>query len=154
MKNREKYPNTNDAVKAFEEHKKECDCGCTFEDWLDLDEDKSKELVDKLDGLFATSLFDSIGMSMLASLKRRRDKDASPKPDEGNEGEIKGIECPLCHGKNGRIRHGSLYVDFLCPDCDALISKHTDVVCAPFGNSSLDKFKSWLGKFTSAAKKD
>ena len=160
MKNKEKYPNTDDALKAFEEHKKKCNCDCTFEDWLDLDEDKTKEFVDKLDGLFAASLLGPIGLGLLAGLKRRQDKDAKPKsdsakskPGEGNGDEIKGVECPLCHGKNGRI-DGYFFPGFRCPDCDALISKRTDVVRAPFGNSSPDEFKAWFGKLTSAAKKN
>ena len=161
MKNREKYPNIDVALKAFEEHKKECNCDCIFEDWRDHDEDKSKELVDKLDGLFAASLFGPIGMGILAGLKRKQDKDASPKsdgekpkPDESNGGETKGVECPLCHGKNGKISKSSLFVDFHCPDCDAAICKKTDVIRAPFGNFSLDEFKAWFFRSTSAAKKD
>ena len=160
MKNREKYPNTGDAVKAYEEHKKERNCDCTFEDWLDLDEDKIKEAVGRLDSLFAASILGPIGLGLLAGLKRRQDKDAKPKPDsekskpdEGNDGETKGVECPLCHGKNGRFRRGPLFVDFHCRDCDALIIKKGDVdrPCS----SSPDEFKSWFDKFTtSAAKKD
>ena len=149
-------------MKAYEEHKKEHNCDCTFEDWLDLDEDKIKEAVDGLGGLFAALTLGPIGLGLLAGLKRRQDKDAKPKsdsekpkPDEGNDGETKGVECPLCHGKNGRISYGGLFVDFHCRDCDALIIKKRDVDRVPFGSSSPDEFNSWFDKFTtSAAKKD
>lgn len=153
MKNREKYPNTDDAVKAYEEHKKECNCGCTFEDWLDLDDDKIKEFMDELDNLFAASLFGPIGLGWLAGLKRRQadsEKPAEPTADKSKSGDI---ECPLCHGKRGYFRTG-IFTDFYCPDCDAQIYKRTDVERAPFDSSSPDEFKSWLDKFTSAAKKD
>lgn len=161
MKNREKYPNTDDAVKAYEEHKKECNCDCTFEDWLDHDEDKTKEFVDKLDGLFAASLFGPIGFGLLAGLKRRRAEASAPKSDSEKPAEPSagksnsgGIECPICHGKNGRICSGSLYVDFHCPDCDALIIRKRDIERAPFGSSSPDEFEAWFANLGTSAKKD
>lgn len=151
MKNREKYPKIDDAVKAYEEHKKECNCDCSFTDWLDFDEDKGKEFKNELNGSFAASLLGSIGFGLLAGLGHRRDKDAKPKsdsekskPDESNGGEPEGVECPICHGKNAKI-DGFLAPSLACPDCGCFIGVANSLLeKEPKLRSDAKAFKSFI----------
>lgn len=146
MKNREKYPNTEDALKAFEEHNKVCNCGCSFEEWLDHDpEEVPHELK-----------FAAVGLALLLRMAKDAKKDAErkseptdaeKKPDEAGD-----IECPICHGKHGGIKFGSLSPEFRCPDCKVVIF-HRDYLRQPLGQN-LATFKAWFANLGKAAKKD
>lgn len=141
MKNREKYPNTDDAVKAYEEHNKHCGCGVTFEEWLDLDP------VEVPLGLG----FAALGLALLSRITKDIERKPEPTGDEKKPDEAGNIECPLCHGKHGRSRAGGLFVDFHCPDCDALILKKSDVD-KPSRSNTFAKFKEWFANLGKAAK--
>lgn len=113
MKNREKYPNTDDALKAFEEHNKVCDCGCSFEEWLDR-EDSS--------GLNMAIVGVLLG-SLLGEVIGAKDKPADKENKEpSDDDKLTGVECPICHGKNGKIDNDLFIPSFDCPDCGAYIS--------------------------------
>lgn len=151
MKNREKYPNTDDAIKAFEEHNKHCDCGATFEQWLDLpyvDNDPDKIPVELR--------FAALGLALLSRITKDAKKDverkSEPTGDEKKPEETGDIECPICHGKHGRFRFGPLFPDFRCPDCKVVIA-NKDFVESPFGNN-IAEFKPWFANLGKAAKKD
>ena len=135
MKNRERYPNTDDALKAFEEHNKHCKCGATFEEWLDIDPDEVPV------GL----KFAAFGLALLSRIAKDEKKDAERKPetsgDEKKPEDAGDIECPFCHGKHGRIDLNFL-PSFCCPDCGAIIGKKN---CFD-GN----EFKAWFNKHTAA----
>ena len=64
--------------------------------------------------------------------------------------QIKNVECPICHGKNGDIDaiHDNVFASFKCPDCGALICR------SGHGDDKIDEFKAWLDKHLSAPKKD
>ena len=154
MKNREKHPNTDDALKAFEEHNKHCKCGATFEEWLDFDPDE----------ILVGLKFAAFGLALLSRLEKDAEKAAERKPetsgderkpetsgDEKKSDEAGDIECPFCHGKHGRFIDGSLFPDFHCPDCDVLIAKKSSVDKS--GIISLAKFKTWFANITTSAAK-
>lgn len=123
MTNKEKYPNTDDALKAFAEHNKHCKCGCTFEEWLDREAAPSG-----IGKSIAGMIFGSLLLGELVDDLRRAAKDKAKAQSSGepkskkpsNNDELTGIECPICHGKNGKI-DGMLVPSFTCPDCNSFI---------------------------------
>ena len=146
MKNREKYPNIDDAMKAWRKHKDESGCPCSFETWLDND----PYSLDGKTGIL-TAL---VGMTFLHDLLSK-EKDADAKPfeppaDKPNDDERGDIECPLCHGKHGKINEGVFFTEFVCPDCDARIANK--VMVRYSSSFTMDEFKAWFSKFS--AKKD
>lgn len=118
MKNREKYTNTDDALKAYAEHNKRCKCGCTFEQWLDLDVSEryllnSAEITDLI-----------VGMMTINGLLSKHGKDRGSRTDRPSDGdEVLGAECPICHGRHGKIAKNTLEPCFTCPDCRVFIAK-------------------------------
>lgn len=82
MTNKEKYPNTDDALKAFQDHKEKCKCDCTFEKWLDTDEEKDKkEIKEMLKAALPMGIAAGFLGSILSDLKSK-DKDIKPKDEE------------------------------------------------------------------------
>lgn len=127
--NREKYPNTDDALAAFKKHKEECKCDYTFDKWLKMpcEDDFKKALGDMPIGMLITGM---LAASIFANRKR---------DDESGEA-VDGIECPLCHKKNGRIR-GILAQHFVCPDCNAIIANREI-------DNDKDPFVKWFSQFS------
>lgn len=125
MKNKEKYPNTDDALKAFAEHNKHCKCGCSFEVWLDMDDSpRMRKLGAAFAGMMAGSLIlgglvDSLGDAVKGGNKHEEPKPEKPLDDE----RITGVECPICHSKNGRIETCFVGSYFVCEDCKAFIDR-------------------------------
>lgn len=103
MTNKEKYPNVDDAMKAFKEHKEKYGCNCTFEKWLDTDEEEIKR---KAKDIFSAS---SISSLLLAAIL----KEETP---------INGVECPICHSKDGYIKNG-IEPGFVCDSCGIFLAK-------------------------------
>ena len=134
MRNREKHPNTDDAVKAWRKHKDETGCHCSFEEWLDNDPDSSDDVVK------------SSVVVTLAGLLALRDFINNNKGDEPKDVKKKSgnIECPICHGKHGEI--GGIIPGLNCPDCGAIIGK--------FSCFDDNEFKTWLANLGKAARKD
>ena len=121
MKNKEKYPNTNDALKAFAEHNKHCNCGCTFEEWLDR-EDTPSGIGKSIAGMILGSLM--LG-ELVDDLRRAAKEEASakhsdPKPEKPSVDKLTGVECPICHGKNATVQK-IICPFFECPDCGSYI---------------------------------
>lgn len=115
MTNKEKYPNVDDAMKAFKEHKEKCGYDCTFEKWLDTDEDaikrEAKKFFSKLS--FSSLLFGAIFKDLTNETLPKINKD---------ETSINGVECPICHSKEGHIEDG-LKPIFICDSCGIFLSK-------------------------------
>jgi len=133
MKNREKYPNTDDALKAFEEHNKVCDCGCSFEEWLDKENPSSLNMA--IAGLLLGSLFGEI----VGAKDKPADKESEKR---SNDDVLTNVECPICHSKNGKINRGRFLPSFTCPDCNAFVGlskKGFDLL-----PHSFDGFKSFI----------
>lgn len=149
MKNREKYPNIDDALKAFKEHKKEHNCDCTFETWLDVDEDK-------INALLGASTFGPVGLAAAFLAFGRAKSKAEKTTSAGIEETIKhitNVECPICHGKNGEIDNGLFIPSFICPDCGAYVGINKAHAKTPF--LGLDSFKSFIADLcTKNSKKD
>lgn len=127
MTNKEKYPNTDDAIKAFKKHNKCCDCGCTFEEWLKKDAAPSnlgKSIVGVMLGYLPFG-----GLVVRLIFRGASDANGKSKPDKPSDGdEPTGIECPVCHGKNGEIDDvGFLGVTFVCKDCGIYLDRSTRV---------------------------
>jgi Zn finger protein HypA/HybF involved in hydrogenase expression len=118
MTNEEKYPKTEDALAAFRKHKEECKCDCTFDSWLKMpcDDDIEKAIKDMPKG-FGMALAGMLAGTLVAGALEKGLAD-TPKTvaDENAD-----IECPLCHGKRGKI-DGMIINTFHCPDCGAIIS--------------------------------
>ncbi len=127
MTNKEKYPNTDDAIKAFKKHNECCDCGCTFEEWLKKDAVPSN-LGKSIAGVMLGSLL--LG-GLVDGVRRAAEDEANgkSKPDKPSDGdELTGIECPVCHGKNGEIDDsGFMGVSFVCKDCGIFMDRSTRV---------------------------
>ena len=146
MKNREKYPNTDDALKAFEKHNKVCDCGCSFEEWLDKEDPSLPNMA--IAGVLLDLLFGIVGA---------QDKPANKENKEpSNDDKLADVECPICHGKNGKVKAGVFTPFFICPDCGSFVGvnedyskKHRDL------KSSVETFKSFIADLcTKNLKKD
>ena len=133
MKNREKYPNTEDALKAFEKHNKVCGCGCSFEEWLD------KEAPSVLNMAVAGVLLGSLSGKIVGTKDKPADRE-SEKPS--NDDVLTNVECPICHSKNGKIDGGMFLPSFTCPDCKAFVG----VSRKGFGllPPSFEEFKSFM----------
>lgn len=118
--NKEKFPNTDDALAAWKKHREECKCDCKFESWLKQPCDKEIEnaVKDMPRGLGLT-LAGLVAGNLVADAIRRRFNDERPKDDA--DGETDGLKCPLCGGEHGEI--GIMTPMFMCPDCGALITK-------------------------------
>jgi hypothetical protein len=144
MKNREKYPNTDDALKAFKEHNKVCDCGCSFEEWLD------KEAPSGLNMAIAGVLLGSLFGEIIGAKDKPADKESEKR---SNDDELTDVECPICHGKNGIIDNRLFIPSFICPDCGAYVGfNKARAKTMPLG---LDGFKSFLADLcTKNSKKD
>ena len=132
--NKEKYPNTNDALAAFRKHKEECKCDCTFDGWLGqpCDEEIEKAIKDKGFGMALAGML--AGRLVAGALEKGLSDTPKTVADEND-----GIECPLCHKKNGRIQ-GILAQHFACPDCNAIITNREI-------ESDNDAFAKWLSQF-------
>lgn len=118
MTNKEKYPKTEDALAAFRKHKEECKCDCTFDLWLKMpcDEEVRSGKAMMMVGLAGLSLFNALSKGVFDG----KDEESTGKESTGNS--LNGIECPVCHKKNGKI--GGLFIPiFKCPDCGAAISR-------------------------------
>ena len=111
MKNREKFPKTDDAIKAYEIHKKECKCNCTFDEWLDTDEDAAKEeIASILAGLATGAIFAPLFIK--DKLRDRKEEiDEQADVEVGNLG-----KCPVCGGDKVKC-HRDLIWRIECPDC-------------------------------------
>ena len=118
--NKEKYPDTDDALAAWKKHREECKCDCEFESWLKqpCDEEIEKAAKDMPRGL-GLALAGLVAGSLVADSIKRRFKDEKPK--DGADCETDGLKCPICGGEHGRF--GIMTPIFVCPDCGAVISK-------------------------------
>lgn len=124
MTNKEKYPSIDDAMKAFKDYKEEHGCDCTFEKWLDTDEEEMKRGVKKM---FANILTLSIIETLMSD--KGKPKHSEESTSETDPLENKGwerrdnVECPICHGHNTYIIRGMFEPIFVCKDCDVTIRK-------------------------------
>lgn len=135
--NKEKYPNTDDALAAWKKHREECKCDCEFDSWLELpcDEEIEKAAKDMPRGL-GLALAGLVACSLVRDAIKGSFKDEKPK--DGADGETDGGKCPLCGGGNGKI--GTLATIFWCPDCGATISKSN---CF-----DVEEFREWYSGLT------
>jgi hypothetical protein len=122
MTNKEKYPNVDEAMKAFKEHKEEHGCNCSFEKWLITDEEEVKKNFSEV--MLASLLFATLF----------KDKENAP---------INGVECPICHSKDGRIKNG-IEPGFICDSCGIFLSK--DGINPRLSTSDFKEFLSELCK--------
>lgn len=103
MTNKEKYTNTDEALKVFNTQRKMVmsvkgrEPSMTFEDWLEIDtfEDFLKDFLNKAKEFLK-----------------------EPKPTEAPV-------CPICGGKN-TIVSTMLFASLHCKDCDAVVLFHKD----------------------------
>lgn len=135
MTNEEKYPKTEDALAAFRKHKEEHKCDCTFDSWMEMpcDEEIKKAIKDMPKG-FGTSLVGIMVGTLVADALKKGLADTPKTVADENAG----IECPLCHKKNGKIG-GILTPVFKCPDCGAIIG------CKKIEDE--DAFVKWFSQF-------
>jgi ribosomal protein L37AE/L43A len=135
--NKEKYPNTDDALAAWKKHREECKCDCEFELWLKLpcDEEIKKAAKDMPRGL-GLALAGLVAGSLVADAIKGRFKDEKPK--DGADDKRDGLKCPLCGGEHGRF--GIVAPIFVCPDCGASISKG--------GCFDREEFREWYSGLT------
>jgi hypothetical protein len=123
MTNKEKYPNIDDAMKAFKDHKEKHGCNCTFEKWIDTDEEEMKRGVKKL---FSNILTLSIMETLMSDKGKPKHSEESTAETESVENKywerITDVECPICHGKNTYIR-GMIEPMMVCKDCNVAIGK-------------------------------
>lgn len=140
MTNEEKYPKTEDALAAFKKHKEECRCDCEFDSWLNYpcNEEIEKAAKDMPRGL-GVALAGLLAGSLVADAIKGHFKDEKKEKPEVDDEKIDGIECPLCHKKNGEIG-GVLVPAFKCPDCGAMIYRR--------GIEDEDAFAKWLSQFS------
>ena len=148
MTNKEKYPNVDDAMKAFKEHKEKYGCDCTFEEWLGTDEDEIKREEKKV---FSKSLFSSL---LFGAIFKDLTNETLPKINK-DETSINGVECPICHSKEGHIKDGIL-PSFTCDSCGIYLStKITNPLSMKISNPGLpiSDFKEFLGDLCKKNKK-
>lgn len=141
MTNEEKYPKTEDALAAFRKHKEECKCDCTFNSWLKMpcDDDIEKATNDIPKG-FGMLLAGILAGTLVASVFKKGLADTPKTVADENAG----IECPLCHKKNGKF--GGIFTSvFKCPDCDAIISN--------MEIEDKDAFRKWFSQFSNEGKR-
>lgn len=123
MTNKEKYPNIDDAMKAFKDHKEKHGCDCTFEKWLDADEEEVKRGVEKIFTNILTLAITKTLMSDKGKPKHSEESTTETDPLEDKYWERRNnVECPICHGNNTYIR-GMIEPFFVCKDCDVVIGK-------------------------------
>ena len=136
--NKEKYPNTDDALAAWKKHREECKCDCEFESWLKqpCDEDIEKAVKDMPREL-CLALAGLAAGSLVADALKMRFKDEKPK--DGTDCETDGVKCPMCGGGNGEIEQ-IFKPDFHCPDCGVFIGN------ARFNDTQ--SFREWLSRCT------
>lgn len=135
MTNKEKYPNTDDALAAFKKHKEDCKCDCTFDKFLyqPCDEEIEKAIKDMPKG-FGMSLAGILVGTLVADALENGLADTQKTVADENAD----IECPLCHKKNGKIT--SVFTPmFKCPDCGAAISS-TKI-------EDKEAFAGWISQF-------
>lgn len=130
--NKEKYPNTDEALAAWKNHREECKCDCKFESWLKqpCDEEIKKYVKDMpkgvgvaIAGLFAGLVVGNVLADLAEAAKERGPKG---EPDDAKADDKRdGLKCPLCGGEHGEIG-GFFHPLFMCPDCHAAISKQGD----------------------------
>lgn len=134
--NKEMYPNTEDALAAFRKHKEECRCDCTFDKWLGqpCDEEYEKAIKDMPKG-FGVALAGMLAGTLVADALEKGLADTPKAVADENAG----IECPLCHGKRGKIG-GVIINTFHCPDCGAMIGCYKRMM----GRAEL---AGWLSQF-------
>lgn len=135
MKNREKYPNTDEAMKAWRKHKDETGCPCSFEDWLDTETPSIANAA--IAGILVSSLFREI----IGAKDKPADKESEKR---SNDGVLTGVECPICHGKNGEIDNGFFIPSFTCPDCGAYVGITKRISKGIVSPVSLKDFKSFI----------
>ena len=114
MTNKEKYPNVDDAMKAFKEHKEKHGCDCAFDEWLDTDEDAIKREAKKF---FSKSLFSSL---LFGAIYKDLTDETLPKINK-DETSTNGVECPICHSKEGHIKD-EIFPSFTCDSCGIYLS--------------------------------
>ena len=148
MTNKEKYPNVDDAMKAFKEHKEKYGCDCTFEEWLGTDEDEIKREEKKV---FSKSLFSSL---LFGAIFKDLTNEILPKTNK-YETSINGVECPICHSKEGHIKDGIL-PSFTCDSCGIYLSTKITIPLStkiPNLGLSTSDFKEFLGDLCKKNKK-
>lgn len=140
MKNSEKYTDIASARKAYDKHKLDNDCNCSFEKWLDTDEDKIEEAIKGIRrNLSASILTAGIGRmlgggrkngisSLLEDLSKFLDEEYKDVP----------VECPICHSKNASIDTKPPAPTFKCDDCHTFIGKHGSIT------HDVSEFKTWI----------
>lgn len=141
--NREKYPNTDDALAAWKKHREECKCDCEFDDWLKAPcaEDIKEAIKSMPTGISMTIAGLLAGSIMSAALKARmgkKEESASDneKPDNEKPDDAESIECPICHKKNGYIKEGMFYAYFKCRDCGVSIAYQGEGSSAPINDTA------------------
>jgi Zn finger protein HypA/HybF involved in hydrogenase expression len=136
--NKEMHPNTDDALAAFRKHKEEFKCDCTFDNWLGqpCDEEIKKAIKDIPKG-FGMALAGMLAGTLVADALEKKGLADTP---ETVADENANIECPLCHGKRGKI-DGVIMNTFHCPDCGAVIG------CVTKGIASGTELAGWLSQF-------
>ena len=141
MTNKEKYPNVYDAMKAFKEHKEKHGCDCAFDEWLDTDEDAIKREAKKF---FSKSLFSSL---LFGAIYKDLTDETLPKINKPkinkDETSTNGVECPICHGKEGHIKDG-IFPSFTCDSCGIYLS--TKITNLGLSTSDFKEFLSDLCK--------
>lgn len=144
--NKEKFPNTDDALAAWKKHREECKCDCKFESWLKQPCDEEikkyvKNMSEGMDGgsgeLVSAGLYTMKILIDLAEAVKEREPKGKPDDAEADD-KRDGLKCPLCGGEHGRF--GIMTPIFVCPDCGAVISKED---CFDF-----EKFREWYSGLT------
>ena len=138
MTNKEKYSNVDDAMKAFKEHKEKHGCDCAFEEWLDTDEDAIKREAKKF---FSKSLFSSL---LFGAIFKDLTDETLPKINK-DETSTNGVECPICHSKEGHI---GIFPSFTCDSCGIYLSTKI-----PNPGLSTSDFKEFLSDLCKKNKK-
>ena len=136
--NKEKYPNTDDALAAWKKHREECKCDCKFESWLKqpCDEEIENAAKDMPRGL-GLALAGLVACSLVADAINGRFKDEKPK--DGADGETDGLKCPLCGGEHVVIDNSFYTPSLECSDCKASIVK--------VGCKDIKVFRAWISGF-------
>ena len=148
MTNKEKYPNVDDAMKAFKEHKEKHGCDCAFEKWLDTDEDAIKREAKKF---FSKSLFSSL---LFGAIYKDLTDETLPKINK-DETSTNGVECPICHSKEGHIKDG-IFPSFTCDSCGIYLSTKITIPLStkiPNLGLSTSDFKEFLSDLCKKNKK-
>lgn len=139
MTNEEKYPKTEDALAAFNKHKEECKCDCTFDSWLKMPcEEEIEKVINDIPKGFGMSLAGLLAGTLVANAFEKRLADTPKTVADENAG----IECPLCHKKNGSITKPIIRWAFKCPDCGAIVNNDNPEIVI-----KEDMFRKWFSQF-------